>query len=438
MKHTISRRRLFFTKNLIMMLVMVVVLGISVFSWFTIYGHVYSDGMSVKAKSGDVQIALPYHGSYPDDSISTTEKNNGHRFMNEIDFNISEQMISSDSDSSNAFLDLFRDTTSDGSLFINPSFNGHPTIADGKVVNDEAAFTLSQSNKDVYNDGNEENDKALQYLDMDFYLRSEDKNIQITEDSFLTTLSEANGFNLKDDNLDSQRISTAGSDTFSSDALAGAIRVSLSTKSITAHTVDHTDSNNITYYTDNVPSGETEQLRFLWIPRPDLYIQTAGRFPDWRLTTGVCPLSSGSVNPTALKTYRHTFYSPDEDNWSADPPIYKGVTKKIYYDSHMKSDYNLTDAQFNQFKDGATTEDYFFVSKVDTSNPTAVPKLGHSHVVCDSGLDANRVLMKNSADEDTYYFIYKCSLKIWIEGEDAEARRAMNNGAFRIQLEFKG
>jgi hypothetical protein len=68
MKHPGLHRRLFFSKNLIMMLVFLVVVVLSVWSWFALHTEVEASGMTISVKtSDDVQIALPYHGSYPED-----------------------------------------------------------------------------------------------------------------------------------------------------------------------------------------------------------------------------------------------------------------------------------------------------------------------------------------------------------------------------------
>lgn len=434
MKHA-NNRRFIITKNLIMMLVMVVVITLSVWSWFTINRTVSADGMSVVAKSSNVQIALPFKDSYPDDvgknGFTQADKDAGYVFTNEIIFNESDQAHSTDSDETNALINFFRDTTSGGTNFLIPTFeNDLPNLTTGKIVNTEAGYSLATSQKSVFSNGNNEDDSDFDYLSFDFYIRSTNNNIQISGDSYLKTQSEKDNKPLTGAGIDTSRVSPSNSD-FSADALAGAIRMSLEMAPIKSHTLD--SGKYINTYQNGTDAGttswsESSDLTLLWLPRPDLFINTTNSNNTWSLSTGVSPTSNSSI---AAKSYRHTFCAPNQSNW--DNGILKEVTKTTYYDKNMKSDYSLTNSQMEAFTAGATSPDYFSVSKYENGK---VPTLYHSHVIC-SGAESTIPMLDESGQDNINYYIYKCTLNIWIEGEDAEARRAMNGGKFQIFLQFQ-
>lgn len=450
MKHA-SNRRLIITKNLIMMLVMVVVITLSVWSWFTVHNSVSADGMSVKVKaSNEIQLALPYSRSYsyPDDYLPNPVKEAGHKFKQEIIFDDSQIFSDYQGDSEHQ-LDLFRDTTSGGDKFIVPTFLGS-SISSGKTVNADGAYSIAKSSNDVLKNDVMEDNKDYNYLSFDFFLRSPTKTFSIGESSYVASKSELDNEVLRLADADNShpfnqtRKSANGTAVFSADAIVGAIRTSITYAPLYKA---HTEVNGV--YTDYYDDGETttgvtnyssaSSLGFLWLPRPDLYLNTGDSFDNFSLTKGVSPTSE-----LAAKTYRHTFYDPRDDYW--DDGIYKEVKKTVYYDSQMEDDYNLSGASLNRITtrpDGVESANfkhpgYFHVSKVDTSklnDKVYYPTLGTNARVADNA--RNTITMKNSSNVDTEYYIYKCTLNIWIEGMDAEARRTMSDGRFQIFLNFK-
>ena len=91
---------------------------------------------------------------------------------------------------------------------------------------------------------------------------------------------------------------------------------------------------------------------------------------------------------------------------------------------------------------------YFKVS--DTRNDSHLgetghyPTLGQSVKITGEPSQANLLTSKaiqftpeeGDNRETTGYYVYKYTLNLWIEGEDAEARRSMNNGIFSLELDF--
>ncbi len=479
MKHPGLHRRLFFSKNLIMMLVFLVVVVLSVWSWFSLHIKVEASEMMVSVRaSDDVQIALPYHGSYPEDVrldssgtqsitnyLTIDEYNAGNRFKDEIDFNLSDA-----ADKTTNNMNLFRDATSDGSYFLIPTFDG-ASLRDGKSVNLEAKFTDALPANSLMTDNNPNNDTDYDYISLDFYLRTPNKRIEVSNGSVLMSQSEADGLPLSEDketsgrNMDSNRICIENN-SFSVDSLVGAIRVSLKTARVTGHNFGnegkYVDSYlNIAGTQTTTTLSEASDLKFLWLPRPDIFLETADSYTNWKLHNGVNPASTNTLSGSslshrdaALKSYRHSFYAPDPSNTSG---VKKGLVKKTYADADMQRYYNLTNADMNAYRSGAETPSFFHVSKVDTSQlstaPVYCPTLGENKLLTQDGDENYKVTMLNKfgmqkvisdstpwesmePSDKTDYYIYKCTLNIWIEGDDAEARRAMKNGKFQLRLEF--
>ena len=102
--------------------------------------------------------------------------------------------------------------------------------------------------------------------------------------------------------------------------------------------------------------------------------------------------------------------------------------------------------------DGAdnSVPSYFKVSDTRTDaqlgNTGHYPTLGQSvritgepaqaHLNTSSGIQFTPGTGENDNRETIGYYVYKYTLNIWIEGEDAEARRSMNNGVFSLELDF--
>ena len=113
-KKASPHRRLIISKNLILMLVMLAIIALSSVAWFTIHAQVSAEGMYVQAsRSADIELALPgENGVFPEDSA----------FSESINFQEGNDLLNK----------LFKDITSDGTQFVNPSFESATSIKDGR------------------------------------------------------------------------------------------------------------------------------------------------------------------------------------------------------------------------------------------------------------------------------------------------------------------
>lgn len=423
-------RRLVITKNLIMMLVMLVVIFVAIFAWYSNNDTVTASGTQISAKSADnVQLALPkkVNGSY-------TFPIDNDDWDYTIRFNLSEYLEN-----------LVKDITSGGRQFVVPSFEAAKGLKDGRkaIVND--VWTDGLSTKEALSNTSTLDDDQYNYISFDFYVRSKQKSIDVTSESFLAAGSE---LGIKDDgtvdksgdtitskkSLDDSnpyRKSTYGGGTektpFSADALVGAIRVSL-----VGAQVESVNGSAETYrkitdgsYTSNTNWNDSSTLRFLWLPRPDVHLNTDNDPNMWDLTTGIT-----TSDPLAEETYCHSFYEGNLVGGS----VKKTLTAKTYYDGDAYTPSNIT---------GKIDPGYFYVSKTGATSEIPYPLLGQSANITSgyentnaSSIQFNKGSGEKAAWAQDGYYVYKYTLNLWIEGEDAEARRSMNTGVFSLELDF--
>ena len=111
--------------------------------------------------------------------------------------------------------------------------------------------------------------------------------------------------------------------------------------------------------------------------------------------------------------------------------VKKGLELHKYYDSNVQS---FTDCD-------ETIPSYFHVTDVTKkTSEENYPKFGQSASIAGDGSDVSQSIAFIPESEDnrdtTGYYVYKYTLNLWIEGEDAEARRSMNKGVFNLELSF--
>lgn len=430
-------RRLVITKNLIMMLVMLVVIFVAIFAWYTSNYAATAETTSISAQGADnVELALPNDdGSFP---ISND------KWDTEIDFAHSGYLKN-----------LVKDITSGGKQFVVPTFAAAKGLGEGRKVIADDVWTAGLSSKEALTNSSTLDDDQYNYISFDFYIRSKQKDINVTADSFLAAGSEL-GYQ-DADHTDEDSKSLKGNDiyrcssygaqegnanAFSSDAIVGAMRVSL--VGCLVDGVQETSSGS-GKYNETSYDGDTwaanSDIRFLWLPRPDVYLQTDDNSNNWKLFTGIKPSGNSAqngktaaqVDALANNTYSHSFYEGNTISGN----VKKGLTPHKYADGTVKS---VTGAD-------STVPGYFKVSKI-TSNDTNVgttgyyPTLGQSLKITGNPNETNLNTSKQieftvqNGQPVSGYYVYKYTLNIWIEGEDAEARRSMNNGIFSLELDF--
>ena len=302
-------------------------------------------------------------------------------------------------------MDFIKDVTSDGRQFVVPTFDTtdqNTTATNGKTVLMAGDWTEGLSSRTALTNGDESDDNKYNYISLDFYLRSASPNISLSPDSFLQADSE-------------RRAGTIASGTynkgtnipFSADAIVGAMRVSLQKFDVE---IDNNGTEG-SYNRNPMPT-------LLWLPRPDIHVTTASNEAQWQLDY-VLP-----TNPLASTTYSHTFY---EGNYvSGNVP--RGLTEHTYYDSGATPNLGA----------GTTSPNYFKVTKISSDDAIGTagytPKFGQSATIASGAADK---LAPAATRYSKSWYIYRMRLNVWIEGADAEARRAMNGGKFKLFLEFR-
>lgn len=442
-KIAIGDRRFVITKNLIMMLVMLVVIFVAIFAWYTSNYKTTAETTSISAQGADnVELALPNNdGSFPISNDSWRRK---------IDFA-----------NSGYLKNLVKDITSGGKQFVVPTFAAAKGLGEGRKVIVDDVWTDGLSSKEALTNSSTLDDDQYNYISFDFYIRSKQKDINVTAESFLAAGSELGYQDADHTDEDSKslkgndiyRCSSYGSqkgteNAFSSDAIVGAMRVSLE-----GCLVDNVTGSGAVKQDGTFNGGtwaDNSELRFLWLPRPDVYLQTDDNSNNWKLYTGIKPSgnSSSELNEIANQTYCHSFYEGEYVQNSQGQFVLDSQGNKIPKNlkAHKYSDSLVKSVSGSD----ASVPSVFKVS--DTRSDTHLGETGHyptlgqsvkvtgepaqAHLDTSSAIRFTAGTAQGDNRETTGYYVYKYTLNLWIEGEDAEARRSMNNGVFSLELDF--
>ena len=218
-----------------------------------------------------------------------------------------------------------------------------------------------------------------EYICFDMYLRASDPcKVHLDSGSFVKGAiekTEGDGSLKQTQKTDDNRKADEGN--FSKDAVVGAVRVSFVNYDQFVEGEDH--------------DSLQDNARLLWLPRPDIHLDTKDENGDeldvWELSTDLLPgeiydeFGSGLLRPQLADTYTHHYY---------------------YY---AYDEYNEV-----------------FVGVDNNYHPT----------VTDPSKDA--ICELNTKIGDYYYG--KVQVNIWIEGCDAEARRAIAGGQFQVNFDL--
>lgn len=344
------------SKNSILLLVMLVCIFLSTWAWFA-SGQLdaTASGLSVKTENpSTLELALPNEdGSYPTEDSA---------YSSMLDFDKQASIIRT----------MITDVTSDGLHFIIPTTTQSSGI---REVQKDQAWNRAKADSE--------------YVSIPFYVRSQAPNIYVSQSSQVTAaLKDESGVVNKSD----------ASSSISRNGVVGAMRVSI---------VDMTKSISNTAYTP-----KTADMKFLWIPRPDLYLHTPTD-STWELKTNIqkdTKLPNGGSGDTYIHKYWQIRINEEIDSQSGmgvDETSLPGAVASIY--------------------------------RGDDLTPTlGVNKsIGNGKIFDESvGDSGDYVDMETTTMNGKDYYVYKFVMNIWIEGSDAEARRALNNGEFDIDISF--
>lgn len=427
------------TKNLILMLVILVVGVLAVWSWFTVHMDVTASGLSVQVRYPN-EISLAPVVSYYNADGSFNHEGPG-AFDGTLNFPINPE---------DKYI-FTKDCTGDGETLIVPDFSvlkdKDKAAKEGRIVNVNGTWEEAMSNLDIkkIKENNPETELEARYMEFPFYLRSSTKSFSIASMCCVKSDTEktSNG-SLADAITDTSNAKKSSYGNFNSDALVGAIRVAFLTQAVT----DVTQSFNNGAVTSSTATLQTSansqpvgrELTMLWVPRPDIHldISNTGRTDDWGISTGVLP-TTVLPHEAENRCYTHDFYLPSsnsgvtQESYAAKGTVGNGpVVKNKGTGVALKGEDDLGSAFLVTDKDRVTTRNYPVLGKeFDVSS-----SLSYRDYVNAISLTRDSTIPESDTNKDNYY-VYRITMRVWIEGTDSEARRAMDGGGFSIHMEIK-
>lgn len=365
-------RHTLLAKGILVLLSLLIMIFIFTYSWFvppTV--PVHARGVQVHTKSdADFEYAIGFYSSETGGNYKVTAFSSSSETLDLEHLN-----VPGDVDEHNELIDYNLlvdykpiDVTGDGATLIRPAMQYSNSGIDTSSNN----YSIANPNK--------------QYITFDLILRSQQTSavIKLASESYAKGAVEqtAGDGSLSGANADNK--SSYGD--FSKDAVVGAIRVAF------------IDYSNLTI-SDIKSNSDTlldNSAALLWLPRPDIKLNTTNRTDDWTLSTGLTSGAAGSnytyqydeTHSISTNTFTHTYYK-----------IFEGANSSS---NHTVVAYNDT------------------VTDLTTPQPIADMNL----------YDTNHVL------DSTSYYYTKVKVRIWVEGTDPEARRAISGGQFSVNFEL--
>ena len=443
-KERSQNRRLIITKNLIMMLVVVVVGMMAVWSWFVVNKQVKASNITITSAYPNEIGFAPVLKYYNDDGTFTEGPG---IFSDTISFSGAQ---------------LTKDCTGDGETLLVPDFsvikdrNEANEIGRKVYISGPWEEALSQVDVEDIKRNNPDANVEARYLEFEFYARSSTKTIRLMPGSYLRGESEASNTNAMTTGYSIDKKSAYGD--FNVDGLVGAMRVAFLAQGVTNVTQyienrvikENGNPNNAhgtTATFDN--TNKPRQLTGLWLPRPDVRLNTTTSTTDWTLTTHI-GRNTTTDTPETNPTYFHKFFAPANDTsnnvtypikYRKDTGLTQGTT--LVPTSGTKTLSKKTGTGVEEIT--ATANDQKFIvsdpgpsgSYATLGKEAAITGLTYSDDLNQIRLvrDANGIVTEESNKDN--YFVYKYTMRIWIEGNDTEARRAMDGGAFDLHLEVR-
>lgn len=419
-------RRYLISKNLILLLVMAVLIILAILAWFSFTKTVSANNIVVKAVSSEIDIAESIKTFKIQNDKLQVETDGPSEFGSEVAFNGPYK--------------LSKDCTGDGYNLIVPEFNVARGFADvkqtGKEVNtnlsshnatSSLSSALAQLQKDnrsqlLVDKGKVTNDDVItfageeipeyQYIEEDFYVRSKNPELMLSSDSRIVSQTESQGNSLATYTNDKK---SAYGD-FNVDGLVGAIRVALIGRGTSSVSQTWSGSGQTATITSTSASFANPVKQLLWLPRPDVYLNVSGgsAIDNWTLSTGVDSDTMNGTEAIGAKSYKHEYYKKTNDN--------SGVVLTNSVDEN-DGEYAVSSGTYTQ---GNISYKCLGASK-------NISNFGDNYSRSTSNLFENYKIDSTTKHD---YYVTKYTLKIWIEGTDAEARRAMDRGTFNLILEF--
>ncbi len=342
-------------KAIMLLLALIVMIFIASVAWFIPPdAPVNADGLTLEATAG----------KYFDMAVGFQSSKNGYQYtMSQYSKNLNlRDVITADGIHYDALDDFSPvDITGDGVTLVRPSMQ----LKNKDIDRTSHTFTTVSPNKE--------------YICIDMYFRAEDPcRVYLDKNSFVKGAIEetpGDGNLIQTEDTGDNRKSDYGN--FSKDAVVGAVRVSFVNYS---RFIEGEDSAN-----------RNDSARVLWLPRPDIHLNSTNNFNDWELKTGLTP-----------------------DNTVVD---YYGATDRFM--GHPADTF---------------THHYFTYIFNETTGLYDGEDRNYLNTVTDPSKDAICDVDYKIGD----YYYGKTQVNIWIEGCDAESRRAVAGGQFQVNFDLAG
>ena len=203
---------------------------------------------------------------------------------------------------------------------------------------------------------------------------------------------------------------------FSEDCVIGAVRISFAQYNPVTNLADFVS-------TKVTPADAATKLdadtRKVWIPRSDIYLQDTQNADDWTLVTSS---DTGVWSSTDV-----TFQSTDEMNNGRTITYKNAAAEHRYYD---ESKMFIEDPQ----NPGQQILNPNIPSRFSTIDGVITDiAQGDDNIIVEAASLSN-----NDPVFDGTYYYGKCRINLWVEGCDAEARRAIDGGSFVFGFDLSG
>lgn len=360
----------FLIKTIMLLLALIVMVIVGSIAWF-IDGDApaKASGLSVSAETPvDFDIAIGFKTSQTDGYVVSP-------FSKKFDLTNLEVVYDNDTpdddtDDISEFYDVFYDfspldVTGDGVTLVRPKLTNKNSQID----------TESVSYSDV--------DPNQDYISFDMLVRSTQKTtLYLDSGSQAFGKIESEGGSLINDSSALADTGTLVSESFSADAIVGALRVAF------------TDYPTYSANEQMFSAGTTPDA--LWVPRSDI------RF-----------YQNDSVNPATVSLYSN-IASADDAYASYTIKGADGVSMNTYLHHYYKyiSTSDGVEGEFCTFDDAITIVEL---------NKDEIP-------ICE---------VDERIEGDELYYYGKVHVNIWLEGCDSESRRALRGGQFVINFDIK-
>lgn len=428
-----QNRHSLMAKGIMVLLALLVLVFIFTMAWFISQDHpAIANGLSVSTKSSvDFDVAIGFSspdtgGNYYVTDFASAETFDFEDLTIPVTVNIGNNTTITNPISETIehfnLLSSFKpiDLTGNGVRLYRPSMM--PKNASIRYDDSTVSYDITENK---------------QYISFDLYVRSKSSDMHVSLDtqSYLTGACEVddvpivtltdeiadgdvivgrdthNGANLKENTT--YRKSTYGN--FSEDSVVGAVRIAFTQ-------YKQYENNLASYFTCpekklTYDAGDYQldaSTLKLWIPRPDLYLQDK-------------PVES--TDPWVLVTK-----ADDNDAFQDNVTFYDNVMRTVYtgsssgtisYENAAKLHKFYDDTKIAQFTAGQAASRFSSVNAI-----TDLATQDTSIVRLDSNMTA-------TVGSDSVYY-GKCRVNLWIEGCDAEARRAIDGGSFLFGFDLKG